>query len=204
MRIYVLKSKDMWDKCENIWKHLQEHAITCDMGQHMSCIVWAAWIENKSTSLSTYMSSFWSRYIERDALQWIPEWQIDIWVESKAKAGPGRGNHLADLHNVTSSSFINHHLYYMFIYISYYTLCKRTRQGRPLRCSQSHFIIIGCHSFDGPYLFSPCRLIIIVNNTLVGTSRFDQWERRDKLKCRTNLLSYSLQGLPEQKVSTER
>ena len=29
-------------------------------------------------------------------------------------------------------------------------------------------------SFDGPYLFSPCRLIIIVNNTLVGTSRFDQ------------------------------
>ena len=67
-------------------------------------------------------------------------------------------------HHLSIIIYHLYHLYYtMFNYILYYTLCKRTRQGRPLRCSQSHFIIIGCHSFDGIYWFSPCHLIIIVN-----------------------------------------
>ena len=67
-------------------------------------------------------------------------------------------------HHLSIIIYHLYHLYYtMFNYILYYTLCKRTRQGRPLRCSQSHFNIIGCHSFDGIHWFSPCHLIIIVN-----------------------------------------
>ena len=67
-------------------------------------------------------------------------------------------------HHLSIIIYHLYHLYYtMFNYILYYTLCKRTRQGRPLRCSQTHFIIIGCHSFHGLYWFSPCHLIITVN-----------------------------------------